>query len=87
VWIEPDVTIRAGTTRIDADVKINPLLVTAASGSSSQEIPSAAALSLPLSIVAMPVAAFYRFSPNGKPQCVWRRRHITAARSIPPPIG
>lgn len=32
VWIEPDVTIQAGATRIDADVKINPVLVTAGVG-------------------------------------------------------
>jgi outer membrane protein len=28
IWIEPDVTIRAGATRIDADVKINPIVTT-----------------------------------------------------------
>jgi outer membrane protein len=32
VWIEPDVTIFAGTTRINAEVEINPILATAAIG-------------------------------------------------------
>lgn len=32
VWIEPDVTIFAGPTRIDAEVEINPILTTIAVG-------------------------------------------------------
>ena len=32
VWINSDVTIMAGATRIDADVDVNPMIVTLGAG-------------------------------------------------------